>query len=113
MEELESFAARASPMVRLAGNSETKRSGALRSECGGLLGTDQSGDEVIQRGSGADFIIRMRSGPANFAVREQLPREGLAQNEQLHGLAKRYFPIEQGDVLLAPGHIELRFNGVE
>src|SRR2546425_7853918 len=88
-------------------------SGALGSDSGGLLSADQSGDEVVERRSGADFIIGMRSGSSDFSIGKQLPREGLAQNEQFDGFAKRHFPIKQGDVLFSPGHIELRFNGFE
>ncbi len=53
-------------------------SGALGSKCGGLLSADQSGDEVVECRSGADFIIGMRSGPADFSIRKQLSREGLS-----------------------------------
>src|SRR6266849_7379192 len=81
--------------------------------CGGLLGADQGGDEVVKRGTGADFVIRMRSWTTDLAVRKQLPRESLAQNEQFHGLAEGHFPVMQSDVLFAPGHIELRSNGFE
>ena len=53
-------------------------SGALGSKCGGLLSADQSGDEVVECRSCADFIIGMRSGPADFSIRKQLSREGLS-----------------------------------
>src|SRR6266436_5535653 len=53
-------------------------SGALGRKCSGLLSADQSGDEVVERRSCADFIIVMRSGPADFSIRKQLSREGFS-----------------------------------
>src|SRR5216684_934625 len=68
-------------------------SGTLGSHDGSLLGADQGGDEVVERGAGADFVIGMRSRSADFSVREQLPGETFAQNEQFDGLPQRHFPV--------------------
>ena len=75
-----------------------------------MLGADQGGDQIVQSGAGADFVIRVRRRSSDFAVGKQLAREAFAQNEQLDGFAERHFPKMQSDVLLAPGHIELGFK---
>src|SRR5712692_3954628 len=89
------------------------RSGALGGDYSSLLGADQRGDEVVERGAGAHFVIGMRRRPANFSVREQLAGESLAQNEQFDGLAERHFAVIQGYVLFSPRHVELGFNGFQ
>jgi len=68
----------------------------------GLLGADQGGDEVVKRGTGADFVIRMSSRRTDFSVGEQLPGETFAQNEQLDGLTSRQPTRVRNFCLLLP-----------
>src|SRR5260370_23250333 len=61
-------------------------SGTLGRHDGSLLGADQGGDEVVERGAGADFVIGMRRKSADFFVREQVAGEIFSQDGHVHGL---------------------------
>ncbi len=78
-----------------------------------LVGANQGGDEIVKSRAGADFEVRMCRSASDFAVRKQLPREPFSQNEQFNGLAEGHFAVIQSDVLLAPGHLQFGFNGLE
>src|SRR5882762_11638734 len=77
------------------------------------MGADEGGDEIVESGAGADFVVGMLGSSADLAVGKELTGETLAKNEELDGFAERDFAVGQSDVFLAPRHFELGFNGVQ
>ena len=65
-------------------------SGAGGDQFGGLFGADECGDEVVEGGAGADFVVRVRRGRADFPVGEKLASEAFAEDEQLDGFVRNW-----------------------
>src|SRR5216684_3874766 len=55
----------------------------------------------------------MRGGAADFSVREQLPRQALAQYQEFYGFAEGNLAVIESDLLFSPGHIDLGLDGVK
>jgi hypothetical protein len=66
-------------------SEESIGSGADSFNCGGSgFGANQRCNQVVELGAGADFVVGMRRGYADFSVRQKFASQALAQNEQFH-----------------------------
>src|SRR5437867_12229275 len=58
-------------------------SNVLGNERGGLVSSNEGSNEIVERGTGTNFVVGMIRGAADFSVRDQLARDSLAQHEKL------------------------------
>src|SRR5258707_6202148 len=77
------------------------------------MGANQGGHEVVESGAGADLVVGMRRGHADFSIRKKLASETFAQNKKLDGIPEGNFAEIQGNVFLSPRHIKLGLDGIE
>jgi len=77
---------------------------------GGALRSNEGGDQIVEGGASADFVVGMRRGHSDFSVREKLAGEAFAENQELDGIAHGDFAEMQCNVFFSPRHLEFGFN---